>query len=156
MTGPLHAVHVRDGEGALLEFSGTSRWMKVTSAETEGHLTAFVSAYPDAVPHPLHIHHDSIESFYLLDGAARFYVDGDVIEARQGDFLSVPRGAVHGFVPTAPGTRALIMFTPAAMEGFWEEVAHATSDGSISQEFFEELSQRHHIESIGPLPAEDS
>src|SRR5437879_8130633 len=93
-------------------FNGTQRRLKVTSEQTEGNLTAFVSTYPDGVPHPLHVHHDAIESFFILDGAARFYVDGAVVDAEQGAFLSVPRGAVHGFVPIAERTRALIMFTP--------------------------------------------
>ena len=155
MTGPLPAVHVRDGQGDLFEFNGTSRRMKVSGSETEGHLTAFVSTYPDDVPHPLHVHHDSIETFFLLDGAARFFVGDDVIEAQKGDFVSVPRGAVHGFVPTAPGTSALVLFTPAAMEGFWEEIAQATSDGSIDGQFVADLSARYNLESIGPLPSDE-
>jgi mannose-6-phosphate isomerase-like protein (cupin superfamily) len=55
-------------------------------------LTVFVSAYPDGVPHPLHIHHDAIESFFIIEGAARFYVGGVVVDAEQGAFVSVPRG----------------------------------------------------------------
>jgi quercetin dioxygenase-like cupin family protein len=115
-------------------------------------LTVFVSAYPDGVPHPLHIHHDAIESFFIIEGAARFYVGGVVVDAEQGAFVSVPRGAVHGFVPTAAGTRALVMFTPAAMEGFWEEVERASSNGTLDEEYLQTLSQRHHVELLGPLP----
>lgn len=126
--------------------------MKVTSQDTEGHLTAFVSTYPVGVSHPLHIHHDSIESFYLLEGAARFHVDGEIQDADQGSFLSVPRGVAHGFIPLVEGTRALVLFTPSAMEGFWEQLADAAEAGTIDQIDVASLSKRHHLEAVGPLP----
>jgi quercetin dioxygenase-like cupin family protein len=154
VTEPWRGVHVPADEGELLVFNGTHRRLKVTARQTEGHLTAFVSAYPDGVPHPLHIHHDAIESFFIIEGAARFYVDGVVVDAEQGAFPSVPRGAVHGFVPTAARTRALVMFTPAAMEGFWEEVERASSIGTLDEEYLQTLSRRHHVEPLGPRPEE--
>jgi quercetin dioxygenase-like cupin family protein len=152
VTEPGRGVYVAADEGDLLEFGGTQRRLKVTSEQTEGHLTAFVSTYPDGIPHPLHIHHDAIESFFILDGAARFYVDGAVVDAGKGAFLSVPRGAVHGFVPIAAGTRALIMFTPAAMEGFWEKIEGAATNGTLDEKFLQDLSEKHGFESVGPLP----
>src|SRR5262249_9177613 len=96
----------------------------------------------------------AIESFFILDGGARFYVDGAVVDAEQGAFLSVPRGAVHGFLPTAEGTRALVMFTPAAMEGFWEALDRAAAADTLDEKFLQKLSQKHNRESIGPLPEE--
>jgi quercetin dioxygenase-like cupin family protein len=154
MTEPRRSVYVPPDEGELLVFNGTERPLKITSEQSEGHLTAFVSTYPDRIPIPLHIHHDAMESFFILDGAARFYVDGAVVDAAQGAFLSVPRGAVHGFVPTAEGTRALVMFTPAAMEGFWEALDRAAPNDTLDENFVQDLSQKHNRESIGPLPEE--
>lgn len=87
---------------------------------------AAVGTYPAGVPYALHIHHTAIESFYLIEGSARFYVDGAIVEAQPGDYLSVPRGIVHGFVCTTPDTRAFVTLTP----GVWD------------------------VESIGPLPNE--
>ena len=117
MTAPAH-VFVLPGGGERLTFKGTERHMKATSKDTEGHLTAFESSYPADVPHPLHIHHDAIESFYILHGTCRFYIGTAVVTASQGAFISIPRGVSHGFIPVGGGARALVMFTPAAMEGF--------------------------------------
>ncbi|MGH2727833.1 MAG: cupin domain-containing protein, partial [Actinomycetota bacterium] len=133
-------------------FNGTERRMKVTSVDTDGHLPAFVSTYPVGVPHPLHIHHDAIESFYILDGAARFHVDGESREAERGSFLSVPCGVAHGFVALVEGTRALVLFTPSAMEGFWEELAGAAEAGALDGVDVAGLYQRHSLEPVGPLP----
>jgi hypothetical protein len=46
------------------------------------------------------------------------------------------------------------MFTPAAMEGFWEEVERASSNGTLDEEYLQTLSRRHHVELLGPLPEE--
>jgi quercetin dioxygenase-like cupin family protein len=129
MTEPLRALFVAPGEGNRLVFNGTERRMKATAKDTQGHLTAFESSYPVGVPHPLHIHHDAIESFYVLEGTCRFYVGGEVITANQGSFVSIPRGVTHGFMPVGGGARALVMFTPAAMEGFGRRSAPRLRQG---------------------------
>ena len=154
MTEPLRALLVAPGEGDRLVFNGTERRMKATAKDTQGHLTAFESSYPVGVPHPLHIHHDAIESFYVLEGTCRFYVGGEVITANQGSFVSIPRGVTHGFMPVGGGARALVMFTPAAMEGFWEEIGAAVEAGSLDQAKLELLRRTHHMQSIGPFPPE--
>ena len=46
--------------------------------------------------------------------------------------------------------RALVMFSPAAMEGYWEEVAAATADGTLDGAKLERLARQHHLEMVGP------
>jgi quercetin dioxygenase-like cupin family protein len=154
MTEPLRALFVAPGEGNRLVFNGTERRMKATAKDTQGHLTAFESSYPVGVPHPLHIHHDAIESFYVLEGTCRFYVGGEVITATQGAFVSIPRGVTHGFMPVGGGARALVMFTPAAMEGFWDEIASAVEAGTLDQAKLDLLRRTYHMQSIGLFPPE--
>jgi hypothetical protein len=64
--------------------------MKATSHDTEGHLTAFESTYPAEVPHPLHIHHDAIESWYILEGTCRFHIGRCVRQMPRATFMSFP------------------------------------------------------------------
>ncbi len=152
MTGRMRGHYVAAGKGDRLTFQGTDRRMKLTGAESEGHLSVYESSYADGVPHPLHIHHDAIESFYLLEGTCRFRVGDEVITAGAGSFVSVPRGATHGLVPVGGRARALVMFAPAAMEGYWEEIAAATEAGSLDQAKLDQLQRDHHLEIVGPLP----
>lgn len=126
MTESARAVHVAADEGELFVAKGAQRRVKITAGQTEGHLIAAVGTYPAGVPYDLHIHHNTIESFFILEGSARFYVDGAIVEVEKGAFLSVPQGVVHGFVCTTANTRAFVTATP----GQWD------------------------VEAVGPLPAE--
>ena len=51
-------------------FQGTDRHMKLTGQESAGQLTVYESTCPGGVGHPMHIHHDASESFFLLEGSA--------------------------------------------------------------------------------------
>jgi quercetin dioxygenase-like cupin family protein len=74
MNGTARAHHVAPGEGDRLTFNGTERRMKLTGADSAGQLTVYESFYPERMGHPLHIHHDAIESFYMLEGSCKFLV----------------------------------------------------------------------------------
>ena len=133
MTGSPTAHHVAPGEGDRLEFQGTVRLMKLAGRDTDGHLCVYESSYSAGDPSPLHIHHDAVESFFVLDGTCRFRVGDELMTVGPGSFVSVPRGATHGVVAVGGPARALVMFSPAAMEGYWEEVAAASADGTLDQ-----------------------
>jgi quercetin dioxygenase-like cupin family protein len=152
MTGTARARHVARGEGARLTINGTERHMKLTGADTAGQLAVYESFYPARMGHPLHIHHDAIESFYMLEGSCTFLVGADTFIAGEGSFLSIPRGATHGLMPIGGLARALVFFTPAAMQGYWEELAAATAAGRLDQERLDELARQHHLEIVGPWP----
>ncbi|MER6085306.1 cupin domain-containing protein [Streptomyces sp. NPDC001833] len=63
-----------------------------------------------AVPH---LHRNSAELFYLLDGAADLLSGDDVVTAERGDLVVVPPGKPHAFA-AVPGSTAdiLIVITP--------------------------------------------
>ena len=44
------------------------------------------------------------------------------------------------------------MFAPAAMEGYWEEMAAAAEAGPLDQARVEEIARRYHLEIVGPWP----
>ena len=87
MTESLRALFLAPGEGDRLVFNG------------------------DRAPHA-----GDCEG-YILEGTCRFYVGGEVVTATQGAFVSIPRGVTPGFMPVGGGGHALVMFTPAAMQG---------------------------------------
>jgi quercetin dioxygenase-like cupin family protein len=152
VTGARRAHFVDAGEGERLTYEGTDRRIKLSGQDSEGQLTVYESEYAADVPHPMHIHHDASESFYLLEGMCRFRVGDEVIVAGPGSFLSVPRGAAHGLVPVGGPARALVMFAPAAMEGFWEEIAAAAESGTLDEARLAHLQHTHHVEIVGPWP----
>ena len=60
-----------------------------------------------------HLHNNSAEMFYLLDGAAEILSGDDVVTAERGDLVIVPPGKPHAFAAVPEGTAdILIVFTP--------------------------------------------
>lgn len=72
---------------------------------------------------PPHIHPDEDESFYVLDGEFEFFIDGRAYQGTPGTFVIVPRGAEHAFSIKTEHATALILFTPAGFEGYFQEMS---------------------------------
>ncbi|MDQ4129221.1 MAG: cupin domain-containing protein, partial [Actinomycetota bacterium] len=74
-------------------------------------------------PRP-HLHRSHEEAFYVLEGELTLRAGSRKIAAPAGSFVVVPRGVAHQ--PSNPGTeptRVLLVFSPAGMDGFFEEAA---------------------------------
>ena len=70
----------------------------------------------------MHIHTREDEMFYLLDGQVSITVDGATTEATSGYFVHIPRGVPHGYRNVGnQAAKMLAVFTPAGMEGWFEE-----------------------------------
>ena len=80
---------------------------------------------------PLHIHRDSAEAFFVLEGEYLMYVEDRQQLCPPGTFVYVPRGTPHTFkvVSAGPGKK-LNLFSPAAMLGFFEELGAAEAAGN--------------------------
>lgn len=102
---------------------------------------------------PMHRHHDAAEAFFVLDGRYRMYLEDRQEDCPPGTFVYVPRGTAHTFkvISRTPG-RKLNLFAPAAMQGFFEDLAAGEAAGTVSVEDLEAISRRHHMEIVGPVP----
>ena len=82
---------------------------------------------------PPHIHHREDEAFRLLEGTLTIQVGGDTITASAGDFAFLPRGIAHSFKNTGDSyAKALVLITPAGLEGFFAEVFEPAVDRSAT------------------------
>jgi hypothetical protein len=70
-----------------------------------------------------------------------------------GSFVYVPANVAHTFtvVSEEPGKK-LNLFSPAAMTGFFEELSAAEVNGTATPELLAEISERNHMEIVGPVP----
>lgn len=93
-----------------------------------------------------HFHRTFSESFYVLDGAVRFF-DGDRwFEGHAGDFVYVPKGGIHAFkADTDQPSSMLILFAPGtARERFFREAAEIRRSGrELSAEEWAAFYARH-------------
>ena len=70
-----------------------------------------------------HVHQNEEETFYILEGALTFQFDAEPLRATVGQLVRIPRGQYHAFVNAEPEPlRALIILTPAGLEGYFEEM----------------------------------
>jgi quercetin dioxygenase-like cupin family protein len=96
---------------------------------------------------PLHVHHSSDESFYLLGGELTLFMPGVERTLHAGDFLVLPRGIPHTYrVGDAPA-HWLVVSAPSGFERF---VARVAELGKPSPEELTAVAAEHDIEILGP------
>lgn len=104
----------------------------LTSDDTNGSLAMFeFSVEPGAkVPIP-HSHREYDETAYCLEGTMTFTLNGVTTEARPGDSVFIPRGAVHGFNNLHDAiAKCLAVVTPALIgPEFFREVGALVANG---------------------------
>lgn len=62
---------------------------------------------------PLHLHRNDDEAWYVLQGVLQVQVGDDIVEARAGSAVLVPRGTPHTYWnPTQELVRYLLVMTP--------------------------------------------
>ena len=85
-------------EKRRIQFHGQIIDVLLEKHETPSNAECFLYELPlgsEAVP--IHIHDHEEEFFFIVDGEAKFIVNGKTIIAKSGDFIPVHRGIPHGF-----------------------------------------------------------
>jgi quercetin dioxygenase-like cupin family protein len=102
----------------------------VTGEESGGsYFTLEAHVGPGNGPPP-HIHHHEEEQFYILEGVLTLRVGDQTFQASAGDFVHIPRETVHSFKNGPTPARLLATFSPAGIEGFFQEVGDPVGDRS--------------------------
>lgn len=117
------------GGGRTLPLIGQ---VKMSGQQTGGAFEVIEFRGNAACPPP-HVHREREECIFVLDGRFVFVLGDDEVEAAPGSWVFIPRGTRHGFTATADA-RALILVTPAGLEGFFAELGGGLADGLSSQE----------------------
>lgn len=145
---------VRPGQGRLLDLGNFEAVVLADAPATSGAFTVLQTQGepPDFGP-PMHVHRDAAEAFYVLEGTYLMYVEERQDFCPPGSFVYVPPTVQHTFkvVSQGPGKK-LNIFSPAAMVGFFEELAEAEANGTASPELLTHISERHAMGIVGPVP----
>jgi quercetin dioxygenase-like cupin family protein len=143
---------LRPGEGRSINLGGFRMSVKATSGETAGSFSLLEADEPAGFGPPLHIHRDAAEAFYILEGEYIIFVNGREFRCPSGSFIFIPSGIPHGFRVGAVASRKLILYAPAAMVGYFDELAEATRRGDVDPAGLSEIALRFSMEVIGPVP----
>lgn len=141
------------GAGRLLEMGPFRMSVKASGSETASALTLLEAAEPPGFGPPLHVHDDAAEGFYVLSGEYVVFIDGEEHRCPAGTFVWVPAGVEHGFRVGGTPSSKLNIYVPSAMEGYFDALAAAASEGAtMSEEELSSLAARHAMRVTGPVP----
>jgi quercetin dioxygenase-like cupin family protein len=105
-----------DGEGDAIWFNNDLFTFKATSHETGNAFTLFEERSQRGKVTPLHLHPNADETFWVIEGEIRVYVDGAERTVEQGGVASVPRGMPHALMVTSELACILTIVTPGCKE----------------------------------------
>jgi mannose-6-phosphate isomerase-like protein (cupin superfamily) len=143
---------LRPGEGRSIDLGTFEMSVKAAGDETGGAFALLEAAEPPDFGPPLHIHHNTAEAFYVLEGEYHIFIDEQAYACPAGSFIFIPAGIRHGFrVGTAP-SRKLNLYTPAAMVGYFDQLGAAIKSGDADPHRLDEIARRHGMEVTGPVP----
>jgi quercetin dioxygenase-like cupin family protein len=128
--------------------------VKLTGAQTDGHVGMWLWHAQRGNTAPLHVHHREDEQFLVIDGRARFQIGEHALEAATGDLVFLPRQVPHAYVILSTTAVLVGTVTPAGFESFFGEVGAPVSDNSSietspSEETFRRIAPRYGIEILG-------
>ena len=139
------------GEGHRLEARGSEMFFKAVAATTRGRFSLMERSLPPGgrMPPP-HVHVDTEEAFFVLDGSVTFRLGSGDMQRGPGACVLVPGGVGHTFGNTSETrARCLVLHVPA-MDGYFEELAALWSAPEApSRDEERDLMRRHGMEPAG-------
>jgi len=158
MSGAPIVLAVADGEH--LFYDGGLLTFKATGAQTGDALLLFEVRMPQGKATPLHVHPDTDETFYALEGEVRVHITGaEDRVVSNGSVVVIPRGTPHAFAVISQAARLLVIMTPASAisETFFRLAGEPASDPSsppppANPERFGAAVERSGLKVLGPPP----
>ena len=124
--------------------------LKLLGGETGGNLMMFEETLPPGTASLHHLHHDSDEVAWVLDGEITFKIADGIRVGGPGTCAFMPRGVAHAWKNTGRETgRVLFLYTPAAAGGYIEAMAERPA-GPMSAAERDEFCERYRWEILGP------
>jgi quercetin dioxygenase-like cupin family protein len=132
------------GEQLTVRGSSTLQF-KAVAASTGGAFSLHERRIPAGGRRPpAHVHPDRTEAFWVLNGAAEFELDGELVTAIAGSFVLVPGGVVHTFGATAAEPAHVLVLHAPALDDYFRALAELWSGPEPPDRDTElELMRRH-------------
>ena len=146
---------VQPGEGLRSSNTpGREFALNLQCADTGDSMMVFEETVPPGTKSTLHLHHDSDELAYVLEGEITFLIGDEVTVGGPGTCAFMPRDVPHARKSTGADTgRALFLYTPAKAGGLIEEQHRIRRKfAEMSERELSDMLQRHGWELLGPSP----
>ena len=120
-----------EGERRWFFGGGVHTW-KATADETGGAFLLFEDHMERGKVTPLHIHPESDESLFVLEGEILVHLDGEEHALGAGGFVTAGRGVPHAFLVTSAEARLLCLHTPGCCEAFYRDASEPVGVGDLA------------------------
>ncbi len=144
---------VNAGEGPSYDWDADNPFVKVSGAETGGAYALIEDNLKATFALGLHLHETHAETFYVLEGALDFFIDGDWIRAEPGTTIHIPPKVPHACrVSDRAPARMLMIMQPSGFDAFLAELGDMGPDDFADEAKMADLNSRHDIVPLGPVP----
>jgi mannose-6-phosphate isomerase-like protein (cupin superfamily) len=141
-------------EGRALNILGNLLLEKAGSEDLGGAAAVFVSIVAPHSGPPLHVHRETDEFLFVLDGTIDVWIGGRHARLSSGMSAVLPRGVVHRFdnVTSLPA-RALAVVTPGSGARFFDDIDRARPRLPDEMPKLAAIVARHDIEFVADPPS---
>ena len=122
----MHSIIASPTDGALLQVTGDIMRVLATAEQTGNNYEMFIMEALEGSGPPPHAHPWS-EAYFVLEGEADVFLDGQHLSATTGCFVQIPAGTMHAHRVTSKSARFVVVTSPKGASGFFHEV-HAETD----------------------------
>jgi len=139
---------VAPGEGETLTIAGNTIVFKAEAADTGGAFGLVeYTASPGFAGPPLHVHRETADMFFVLDGELALQLDGETVAAPAGAFALAAPGTPHTFSnPGESPARFLSLTSPGGFEQYFRDLLRALGRGPLDPGEIGKLTARYDFE----------
>ncbi|WP_440880551.1 cupin domain-containing protein [Tenacibaculum sp. C7A-26P2] len=139
-------IHVKSEQGEEWNVLGVKIVGKILSSQTNDEYSVIISETPPNQGPPLHVHKNEDELFYILKGNYVFNCGSEKIEAKEGDFIKLPRGIPHTFV-NMDSVVGITMntITPGGFENFFNEISKESKENKLTKNKIDSIANKYGV-----------
>ena len=145
---------VAAGQGTQYAWENDHIFVKLAGNETGGTFSIVEDNLKEQFALGLHEHRTHSETFYILDGALKFYMDGAWMTAAKGATVHIPAGVPHAVKMAGGPGKSLMIFQPAFFEDYLAALAQLTPPQMADAALQKRLAEQYDIFSLGGVPEE--
>jgi mannose-6-phosphate isomerase-like protein (cupin superfamily) len=153
MAGAGRCFVIAPGEGRVVHLGDFEMRVKADTVSTDGVVSVLEATEPPGFGPPIHLHDDAAEAFYVLVGEYLMNLDGEEFRCPAGSFVFIPAGVPHGFRVGDVPSRKLNFYFPAAMTGYFDDLATALARSDVPEDEWARIAETHHMHIVGPPSA---
>lgn len=137
-------------EGRTLNILGNRILEKAAADDLGGGAAVFVQTIMPAGGPAAHVHADTDEFFYVLDGEIDVWIDGRHVNLSKGMSATLPRGIAHRFdnLGATPVT-VLTVVTPGCGARFFDDIDRERPELPAEMDKLAAIVERHGIRFVG-------